>query len=77
MGIPHLITFLRPFSVREALRGQSIIIDGPGLCYHVYHVSLGLRPNAPNYFEAVPSYQEIGEALLAYLKGLEKSDAVM
>lgn len=31
MGIPHLITFLRPYANHEPLAGRDVVIDGPGL----------------------------------------------
>lgn len=33
MGIPHLITHLRPFAVAGDLTGRSVIIDGPSFAY--------------------------------------------
>ncbi|TGO55681.1 hypothetical protein BCON_0088g00120 [Botryotinia convoluta] len=77
MGIPHLITFLRPYATLDSLKGKDIVIDGPGLAYHIYHICLGTKKSAGNYFEANPSYKELGDTVLAWLDGLERSDAVM
>lgn len=77
MGIPHLITHLRPFATRQLLAGQQLVIDGPALCHHLYYLCLGMRSEANNYFEAAPSYSEVGDTLLAYLEGLEGAGAVM
>lgn len=77
MGIPHLITFLRPYATRSSLTEQNIVIDGPGLAYHIYHVCLSTKRSARNYFEANPSYQELGATVLAWLDGLERSGAVV
>ncbi|KAI9642606.1 hypothetical protein NHQ30_009411 [Ciborinia camelliae] len=77
MGIPHLITFLRPFAALRPLKGRDIVIDGPGLAYHIYHVCLGTKKSAGNYFEANPSYKELGETVIAWLDGLERSGAVV
>ncbi|KAM3084129.1 hypothetical protein ACMFMG_001767 [Clarireedia jacksonii] len=72
MGIPHLITYLRPFATRESLKDKEIVIDGPGMAYHIYHVCQRTRVSAGNYFEAAPSYKELGETVLAWLHGLEE-----
>ncbi|ESZ92482.1 hypothetical protein SBOR_7145 [Sclerotinia borealis F-4128] len=77
MGIPHLITFLRPYATLGSLKDKDIVIDGPGLAYHIYHICLGIRKSAGNYFEANPSYKELGETVLAWLDGLERSGAVV
>ncbi|KAG4025171.1 hypothetical protein MFRU_064g00080 [Monilinia fructicola] len=77
MGIPHLITFLRPYATLSSLKGKDIVIDGPGLAYHIYHVCLGTRNAAGNYFEANPSYKELGETVLKWLDGLEGSGGVV
>ncbi|CAD6448922.1 8dc2c281-2d3b-46c5-9076-6c1ff1bdf83d [Sclerotinia trifoliorum] len=77
MGIPHLITFLRPYATLSSLKGKHIVIDGPGLAYHIYHICLSARKSAGNYFEANPSYKELGETVLAWLDGLERSGAVV
>ncbi|KAF7893834.1 hypothetical protein EAF00_007348 [Botryotinia globosa] len=77
MGIPHLITFLRPYATLDSLKGKDIVIDGPGLAYHIYHICLGTRKSAGNYFEANPSYKELGDTVLAWLDGLERSDAAV
>ncbi|APA15918.1 hypothetical protein sscle_15g106880 [Sclerotinia sclerotiorum 1980 UF-70] len=77
MGIPHLITFLRPYATLSSLNDKHIVIDGPGLAYHIYHICLSARKSAGNYFEANPSYKELGETVLAWLDGLERSGAVV
>ncbi|PQE29346.1 hypothetical protein CJF32_00010919 [Rutstroemia sp. NJR-2017a WRK4] len=77
MGIPHLITYLRPFATRESLKDKEIVIDGPGLAYHIYHLCQSTRVSAGNYFEAVPSYKELGETVLEWLDGLEKGGSTV
>ncbi|KAK6603698.1 DNA replication initiation factor cdc45 [Botrytis cinerea] len=77
MGIPHLTTFLRPYATLDSLKGKDIVIDGPGLAYHIYHICLGTKKSAGNYFEANPSYKELGETVLAWLDGLERSGAAV
>ena len=77
MGIPHLITFLRPYAEIEPLAGREVVIDGPGLCYHIYHKCLGRRGDARNAFEAAPSYEELGDAALEWLDGLRGSGTIV
>ncbi|QSZ32364.1 hypothetical protein DSL72_001938 [Monilinia vaccinii-corymbosi] len=77
MGIPHLITFLRPYATLSSLKGKDVVIDGPGLAYHIYHLCLGTKSAARNYFEANPSYNELGETALRWLDGLERSGVVV
>ena len=73
MGIPHLITYLRPYAIHKSLDEQTVVIDGPGLAYHIYHICLSARPASWNAFEAAPSYAELGQAVVAWLDGLRKS----
>lgn len=73
MGIPNLITHLRPYAELDNLRGD-VIIDGPALAYHVYFLCLSLRSGAKNPFEASPTYQELGEAVILWLTCLESQD---
>ena len=75
MGIPYLITFLRPYAESESLVGRDVIVDGPGLCYHIHFKCLGRRPDARNAFEAASSYGELGEAAIEWLDGLRESGA--
>jgi hypothetical protein len=77
MGIPHLITFLRPYAELESLSGHNVIIDGPGLCYQMHYSLLGRRTEARNSFEAAPSYEELAEAAIEWLNGLRESGAVV
>lgn len=71
MGIPHLITHLRPYSENTNFNGQDVIIDGPGFAYHVFHTCLADEPDARNPFEAFPSYKKIGDAAIRWLEELE------
>jgi hypothetical protein len=77
MGIPHLIALLRPYAELEPLAGRDVIIDGPGLCYHIHYKCLGRRGDARNSFEAAPSYEELQEAAIEWLDGLRASGAVL
>jgi hypothetical protein len=71
MGIPHLITHLRPYSASTDLNGQCVIIDGPGFAYHIFHACLAEEPEARNPFEAFPSYKKLGDAAIRWLEELE------
>ncbi|KAG0646855.1 hypothetical protein D0Z07_6126 [Hyphodiscus hymeniophilus] len=77
MGIPYLITYLRPYAELKSLAGQDVIVDGPGLCYHIHHRCLGRRTEARNSFEAAPSYGELGLATVEWLDGLRDNGAVV
>jgi hypothetical protein len=77
MGIPHLITFLQPYAEAESLAGNCVVVDGPGLAYYIYHMCLSARPAAWNPFEAAPSYEELGEACIAWLDGLREGNVGM
>jgi hypothetical protein len=74
MGIPHLITYLRPFATSVDLAGHGAVIDGPGLAYHVWHICLSSKPQARNPFEAGPSYRLLGETVIRWLDELEAHD---
>lgn len=71
MGIPHLITHLRPYANETDLKGWAVVIDGPGFAYHVFHTCLSDEPNARNPFEAFPSYEKVGETAIRWLEELE------
>jgi len=77
MGIPHLITFLRPYAEQESFAGRDVIVDGPGLCYHIHYKCLGRRTEARNALEAAPSYEELGNAAIEWLQGLREGGAVV
>ncbi|KAL8645156.1 MAG: hypothetical protein Q9210_006865, partial [Variospora velana] len=49
-----------------------IIVDGPALAYHIYHRLLAHRSaSLQGRLDAIPSYDEIGRASIAYLDTLE------
>ena len=86
MGIPRFVGHLQQYSVNATLGHKStqsdgnndrdnayptkIIIDGPGLAYHIYY-RLAHISNALSAFEAIPSYGQIGQAVIAFLSELE------
>jgi hypothetical protein len=71
MGIPHLITYLRPYATSVDLTGQIAVIDGPGLAYHVWHICLSLKAQSRNPYEATPSYGLLGETVIRWLDELQ------
>lgn len=71
MGIPHLITNLRPYATPVDLTGYNAVIDGPGLAFHVWDICLSSQPQIRNSFEATPSYWLIGETVIRWLDGLQ------
>jgi hypothetical protein len=77
MGIPHLITFLRPYAELESLAGRDVIVDGPAICYHTHYRVLGRKTEARNSFEAAPSYEELVQAAIEWLDGLREGGAVV
>lgn len=83
MGIPRFAGHLQHYSVSTTLGHKSahdndsdtvdppkFLIDGPGLAYHVYY-RLAHRFNALGAFDALPSYDQIGQAAIAFLSELE------
>lgn len=86
MGIPHLAQLLQPYAVPTVVGcktpgcerhrlGQGtperqIIIDGPGLAYHVYNKILAYKPRTLNAVDAIPTYSEIGNAAISFLDEL-------
>ena len=86
MGIPHLAQLLQPYAVstvlgcktpackkhklQQGILEREIIIDGPGLAYHVYYKILAHKPRTLNAVDAIPSYSEIGNATITFLDEL-------
>ena len=86
MGIPHFAQLLQPYAVstvlgcktpdcerhrlRKGTSERQIIIDGPGLAYHVYHKILAYRPRTLNAVDAIPTYSQIGNAAITFLDEL-------
>lgn len=88
MGIPRLISHLEPYAVSTVLgcktakcnehqRLERAIIDGPSLVYHVYHRILAHKSPSKNHIDAVPSYEELGKAILVFLDELENHGLAM
>lgn len=77
MGIPYLTKYLHPFSVSEDLAGQSIVIDGPGLAYHIWHLCLASQSHFQNPIEAAPSYKLLGEVVVKWLDDLTSTNVYL
>lgn len=71
MGIPRLRQLLEPYAEDVDLNGRDIVIDGPGLAYHVLYND---RRPASSVFNQ-PSYSVLGQAAINWLDGLTKSGA--
>jgi len=84
MGIPRLMTQVSPYGEpvtwhkRDNLSEdpppagrENIIIDGPSFCYFIHHKCLSSKIHARHALEAVPSYQELSGAAIAWLDELE------
>ncbi|KAK1989292.1 XPG domain containing-domain-containing protein [Colletotrichum cereale] len=67
MGIPHLLNHLSPYGVSGPIDGDRVVIDGPALAYHIYH--LCTRSSS-----GLPSYDLLGKTALAWLDKLTDHD---
>lgn len=80
MGIPKLLGSLEPYASRITFNPspgndynpqKRAVIDGPGLAYHVFYQTLARRVTSANNVRDVPSYAEIGDAILDWLDAVE------
>ncbi len=84
MGIPHLTTLLRPHALpveweyqgdasseQESVNVKYLIIDGPSLAHFIYHKCHEANTSARNAFQAIPTYAELGQAVVSWLRVLE------
>ena len=86
MGIPHFAQLLQPYAIptvlgcktpgcerhrpRQETSEHQVIIDGPGLAYHVYYKVLAYKPRTLNAVDAIPTYSQIGNAAITFLDEL-------
>lgn len=88
MGIPHLLRHLAPYaetivlgckakSCEEHPTAEKIVIDGPSLAYYIYYRILAHRPADLCPVDAIPSYDELGKAVLTFLEELQCCGAIM
>ena len=84
MGIRRLTSCLEPYSVPGLLgcrdlpcpthspqiHSNCVIIDGPGLAYHVFYRILAHKPESWNALDAMPTYKEVGELTILWLREL-------
>lgn len=79
MGIPHLTRRLSPYAEtvwfgqpdenakKEAKTITSVVIDGPGLVYHVYYCLLCRMDQHLNPISAQPSCNEVSVGVMMFL----------
>ncbi|TIC99516.1 hypothetical protein CH35J_005250 [Colletotrichum higginsianum] len=67
MGIPHLLNHLSPYGVLGPLDSDRVVIDGPALAYHIYHL-------CTRSTSGLPSYDLIGRTALGWLEKLTSHD---
>ncbi len=77
MGIPRLITYLEPYATPAELSGSKVIIDGPGLAYHIYHRLLASKSRADNAIQNAPTYAELGQSAGYFLDELQTHNVTM
>jgi hypothetical protein len=70
MGIPHLLTHLQPYAVDHPPPGTSLIIDGPSLAYHIWHLCSRSQ-------DAHPSHALLVTTCIAWLEALQRHGAEM
>ena len=51
---------------------ERLIIDGPGLAYHVYYKALARRIHCRNALDAIPSYEEVTAIAIEWLETIQK-----
>lgn len=80
MGIPNLTRSLLPYSTpihispdppsdteTEIKTLPALVIDGPGLIYHIYNRLLSLKPPSLNAIDAQPSGWEVSCGVVRFL----------
>ncbi|KAJ0168332.1 hypothetical protein CTA2_7358 [Colletotrichum tanaceti] len=67
MGIPHLLNHLSPYGVMGPLDSDRVVIDGPALAYHIYHL-------CTRSTSGLPSYDLLGRTTLGWLEKLTCHD---
>lgn len=92
MGIPRLTSHIQPYLIPTVLgcstpdcknhpnfqkAPEKLIIDGPGLAYYLYYRLLAHKPYSLDGLDAVPSYDELGRAILIFLDELQDHHVIM
>lgn len=77
MGIPRLLSYLQPYTNTTSLKDCNIIIDGPGFAYYIYYSLSAQHTYYEDAIRAAPSYEELGEAALAFLDKLQEHKIVV
>ncbi|KAL1870549.1 hypothetical protein VTK73DRAFT_2557 [Phialemonium thermophilum] len=73
MGVPHLKRHLQPYAQFSVLRQRELIIDGPGLAYHIFHVCQCRSTTSSPLGQ--PSYSLLCATALAWLDKLVECGA--
>jgi len=69
MGIPHLTRTLAPYADWAVLDNSQIVVDGPGLAYHVIHLCTR-HYRSSNPFNQ-PPYDALARTAIAWLDNLQ------
>lgn len=75
MGIPRLRQLLEPYAERNDLGDRRVVIDGPGLAYHIFNQCQTKAPSGSLFDQ--PSYAVLGRAAINWLDHLTGSGAVL
>lgn len=70
MGIPYLLSHLQPYGVETPLAGAQIVLDGPSLAYHIWHLCSKRQ-------DVQASHHLISETTLTWLESLQNHGAQM
>ena len=92
MGIHRLTSHVQPFLVPTVLgcstsdckrhlspqnESTKLIIDGPGLAYYLYYRLLAHKYPQLNGLDGIPSYDELGRAMIIFLEELQRHHVKM
>lgn len=90
MGIPRLTAFTAPYAVSKVIgcdnpdggkhslgKNRKVIIDGPALAYTIHDRLMKYRSRKYHGLAAVPTYEDLGNATLAFLSKMEEHGVQM
>lgn len=69
---PHGTKIVLPQRTGSSDQAEPAIIDGPSLAYHCFYACQSRRSGARNALESIPSYRELGEAVVHWLQQIEQ-----
>jgi hypothetical protein len=64
---------LRPYAEQQNLEGTHVVIDGPGLAYHILHKCASYS----NSLFSQPSPKLLGEATISWLDELQNRQVIV